>query len=292
MVQCQARLPVGALARRQLLQGNPLEANREITTGELVTKVLSPIWTEKHETAVRTRQRLETIFDYARARYGYPSENPALWRGRLRHILPAIAKRTRVKHLPALPYASAPPFMKKLRARPALSARYLELQILTATRPAEARCARWAEFDLEAGLWTIPKGRMKMRVLHRIPLSDAATGLLKKLHETRTSDDLVFCEGDKPLSDAAAARLLERMGHGDIVPHGFRSSFRTWAAEVADAPREVAEACLAHQVGNEVERSYQRGEMLRRRKELLELWASYLDGKVVVLAERRRTKAK
>ena len=118
MVQCQARLPVGALARRQLLQGNPLEANREITTGELVTKVLSPIWTEKHETAVRTRQRLETIFDYARARYGYPSENPALWRGRLRHILPAIKADAR-QDLPALPYASAPPFMKKLRARPA-----------------------------------------------------------------------------------------------------------------------------------------------------------------------------
>ena len=120
---------------------------------------------------------------------------------------------------------------------------------------------------------TVPKGRMKMRVLHRIPLSDTATALLRNLHATRTSNDLVFSEGDKPLSDAAAARLLERMGHGDVVPHGFRSSFRTWAAEVADAPREVAEACLAHQVGNEVERSYQRGDMLRRRKQLLALWA-------------------
>ena len=123
------------------------------------------------------------------------------------------------------------------------------------------------------------------------PLSDAATGLLKKLHETRTSDDLVFCEGDKPLSDAAAARLLERMGHGDIVPHGFRTRFGHGRPRSPTRPAR-SPACLAHQVGNEVERSYQRGEMLRRRKELLELWASYLDGKVVVLAERRRTKAK
>lgn len=243
-------------------------------TTEDVLKVLSPIWTTKAETASRLRGRIERVLDFARAR-GWPGENPAMWRGHLKSILPVRQKLTRGHHA-ALPYADVPAFVAELQTREAMAARALEFLILTAARSGEVLGAQWDEFDLEKAIWTIPPVRMKAGRLHRVPLSNKALALIQRLNEARTSA-YVFPghkEG-KPLSGMAMEMQLRRMNRTDITVHGFRSSFRDWAGEETDVPREIAEAALAHVVGDATERAYRRSDALERRRGLMEIWARH-----------------
>jgi integrase len=242
----------------------------------LVLKALEAIWYTKPETAGRVRERIEAILDAARARGFRDGENPARWRGHLDKVLPSPARIKKVRHHPALPYREIGAFMATLKAEDAQSARALQLVILTATRTSEALGARWAEIDLEQGVWTIPATRIKAAREHRIPLSAPVLALLRKLHDERV-DEFVFPGGKrgKPLSNMALLSLLRRMGRFDIVPHGFRSTFRDWAAEQTNFPREVAEMALAHAVGNQVEAAYRRGDLFEKRHKLMAAWAAY-----------------
>ncbi|WP_152047344.1 tyrosine-type recombinase/integrase [Aureimonas psammosilenae] len=261
-----------------------------------VLKVLNPIWTKKAETASRLRGRIENVLDFAKAKGWRTGENPALWRGHLKNVLPPRQKLTRGHHA-AMSYDQVPALMVALRKSEGLSARMLELTILTAARSGETREAVWPEFDLDKAVWTIPAKRMKAAKEHRVPLSGRAVKILRELHEVRT-DNLVFpgnqrgepAEGVKPLSVMAMDMLLRRMKQ-DVTVHGFRSAFRDWAGEETNFPREVAEQALAHHVGDAVERAYRRGDALEKRRQLMEAWASYLapagEGMVVQLQHKR-----
>lgn len=241
----------------------------------LVLKVLEPIWIGKTETASRLRGRIEAILDYARVRGYRTGENPARWKGHLDHILPATGDVAKVQHHPSLPYTQMPEFWPKLQAQDGLSARALELCILTATRTADVLGARWSEFDLDNRVWEIPGLRMKAGADHRIPLSGPAQALLRKLAAIRRGD-YVFPgqQANRPLSSMAMAMVLRRMKL-DVTPHGFRSTFRTWIAEQTNFPHEVAEAALAHTQGDKVVAAYQRGDLFAKRAKLMEEWAAF-----------------
>jgi integrase len=257
-----------------------------------VLEVLRPIWSEKTETASRVRGRIEAVLDWARV-HGYRSgENPARWKGNLDAVLPKPGKIATVVHHPALPWREMPGFMAELRKREGMGARALEFVILTAARSGEVRGATWDEIDLERRLWTIPAARMKAGREHVVPLSDAAVAMLKALGKP-PKGGLVFpaAKGGK-LSDMTLSAVLRRMDAG-CVPHGFRSSFRDWAAEATGYPAEIAEMALAHNVGNAVERAYRRGDMLEKRRRLMDDWARHCNGEkpaggeVVAIGGRR-----
>lgn len=239
-----------------------------------ILDILRPIWSSKQETATRLRGRIEAVLDAAKVRRLRSGENPAAWRGNLALLLPKPRKGPK-RHQPAMAHSDLPDFMGHLRSRCGLAARALELLILTATRTSEVLLAAWDEFDLEAAIWTIPAERMKAGKEHRIPLCLPVIEILKALPRT---SQVVFpgAKPDKPLSNMALAMLLRRMEVADVTVHGFRSSFRDWAADVAQAPREIAEAALAHQVGSDVERAYRRGDALEQRRELMAKWSEYL----------------
>jgi integrase len=264
-----------------------------VDTG-LVLKVLEPIWARKPETASRVRGRMEAVLDWAKVRGYRTGENPARWRGHLDHLLPAKSKVRKVEHHAALPYAQVGAFVASLHEQPGVSAHTLEFLILTATRTGETLGATWDEVDIGAKLWTIPAGRMKAGKEHRVPLSDAALAVLKEMREIRHSD-YVFPGGRdrRPLSEMSLLMLLRRMKHGDITAHGFRSTFRDWAAERTTFPREVAEAALAHAIPDAVEAAYRRGDLVDKRRKLMDAWAAYCAkietdaGKVVALARAR-----
>lgn len=247
-----------------------------------VLKVLEPIWTTKTETASRVRGRIEAILDWAAARGYRRGDNPARWRGHLDHLLPARAKVARVQHHAALPYAEAGAFMASLRAQEGLAAVALEWLVLTATRTSETIGARWDEIDLHARTWTIPAGRIKAGREHRVPLSEPALVVLRKLQAVRQATDgkpspWVFpgVRGQH-LSNGAILALLKRMGRPDLTAHGFRSTFRDWAAEQTAFPRDVAEMALAHAIGDKVEAAYRRGDLFEKRRKLMDGWAGYL----------------
>jgi integrase len=244
----------------------------------LVMRVLEPIWRDKTETASRVRGRIESVLDWATARGYRRGENPARWRGHLDKLLPARSKVRKVEHFKALPYAEIAGFMVELRDHKSVSARALEFAILTAARVGEAIGARWDEINLAEGLWTISDQRMKAGREHRVPLSEEATAVLRQMQELRTGD-FVFPgqNGIKPIGDVAVWRLLRTMGRGDLTTHGFRSSFRDWAAERTNFPREVAELALAHQVGDATERAYQRGDLFQKRRQLMQAWSKFCD---------------
>lgn len=260
----------------------------QITT-EDVLDVLQPIWTVKPETASRLRGRIENVLDAAKAKGHRKGENPARWRGHLDHLLPKRQKLTRGHHA-ALPYGKVPAFVANLREREAMASLALEFLILTAARSGEVREAEWSEMDLKAKVWTVPAARMKAKREHRVPLSERAVEILAKvkvLSEGKT-DATVFPAADGgPLSINAFRALLLRMDlkGSEVTPHGFRSSFRDWAGEVSSFPREVAEAALAHVVGDATERAYRRGDALEKRRKLMVAWAQYCDnrpaGKIV-----------
>lgn len=254
----------------------PMRAKRvsEIGTDEVLA-VLTPLWQKRPETASRLRGRIERVLDFARARGWRDGENPALWRGHLKAILPARQKLTRGHHA-AMPYKAVPGFLAQLRGREAMAARGIEFLILTAARSGEVLGARWDEIDLEAGLWTVPAGRMKAGQEHRVPLSGRALAIITALSETRTSD-FVFPgqKSGRPLSGMAFEMLMRRMDAGAFTVHGFRSAFRDWAGDETSFPREVAEQALAHRVGDATERAYRRADALERRRKLMEAWAGY-----------------
>ena len=237
-------------------------------TTEDVLKVLAPIWGMIPETAARVRARMERVMDAAKVRGLRTGDNPARWKGHLEILLPKrdISKR---KHHPAMPYDQLPAFLTELRDRPAKSARALEFLILTAARTSEVLDAEWEEFDVAQKLWIVPGERMKMKREHRVPLTDRAIAILEHVR---------FLGGHMPfkMSNMGMDMLLRRMDHDDYTVHGFRSSFRDWVGEETEFPREIAEAALAHQIENAVERAYRRGDALNKRRELMEAWEAYI----------------
>jgi integrase len=245
-----------------------------IDTG-LVLKALEAIWTAKPETAGRVRGRIEAVLDWTTARGYRTGDNPARWRGHLDKLLPARSKVRKVKHHSALLHTELPSFLASLREQQGTSARALEFTILTVARTNETIGARWPELDLSGKVWTVPAERMKAGREHRVPLSAGAIAILRRMENVREGD-LVF-PGDRrtALSNMAMLMLLRRMGRDDLTVHGFRSTFRTWAAECTGFPREVIEAALAHLVGDATEQAYQRGDLFEKRRRLMAAWADF-----------------
>lgn len=254
----------------------------KITTEDILA-VLEPIWLVKPETAKRTRERIERVFAYAKAKGLRTGDNPALGRGHLFNLLPPHKKLPRGHHA-AMPYASVPEFIERLRDRPAVSARALEFTILTAARSGEVYGARWPEIDFENKIWTVPAARMKAARGHRVPLSKRALEILRELHHARLSDDGFVFAGQKvgkPLStNAMDALLQERMKFPQYTVHGFRASFKDWATDETHHQREIIEAALAHVVGDKAEQAYRRTDALEKRRHLMEHWADHLDSAV------------
>jgi integrase len=255
--------------------GQPVD---EIGTDD-VLRCLQPIWTEKPETAARVRGRIEAVIDYAMARGWRAAANPARWRGHLSNLLPRRSKVARVQHHAALPWQDMGAFLVDLRKRPGTAARALEFCILTATRTGETLGARWSEIDLAGAVWTIPGERMKAGREHRVPLSGAAVAVLAEMAALRPEegDGFVFpgaAEG-RPLSSMSMLMLLRRMKRGDLTTHGFRSAFRDWTEEATSTPHAVAEAALAHTIGDKVEAAYRRGDLFAKRAVLMQEWADF-----------------
>ena len=248
----------------------------DAVTTEHVLSVLKPLWSKVPETASRLRGRIEKVLDAAKAKGHRSGENPARWRGHLDHLLPPRQKLTRGHHK-ALPYEDVPALMARLRASGSVSALCLEFTILTAARSGEAMGARWDEFDLDRGVWTVPRERMKAGREHRVPLSDRAKQIVSTMAEGRVSD-FVFPGNrpGRPLSIMALEMVLRRM-KVDATVHGFRSAFRDWAAEQTSVPREVAEAALAHVLESRVEAAYRRSDLFEKRRQLMEEWAMFLE---------------
>jgi integrase len=256
---------------------------------EAVLSVLRPLWQTRTETASRLRGRIEAVLDAAKAQGLRQGENPARWRGHLDKLLPRRQKLSR-GHLAAMPYTEVPAFLAALREREAIAGLALEFAILTAARSGEVRGARWAEIDLEAKTWIIPPARMKAAREHRVPLSGRAMAIVKRLSEARTCD-FVFSgqRPGKPLSPASLKMVLCRIGV-DVTVHGFRSSFRDWAGNETHFPRELAEAALAHVIGDKAEQAYRRSDALEKRRALMEDWAAYCEpkdaGNIIALKAR------
>lgn len=258
----------------------------------LVLNCLEPIWSHTPETAKRLRGRIENILDWAAVRGYRAGDNPARWRGHLSKLLPAPGKVRAVRHHAAMPYSELPKFMADLRDRDELAARALELTVLTSLRTSEVIEAEWDEFDLAAKVWTVSARRMKMKREHRVPLSKRAIEILSTLPH---KSELVFpgLRKGHPLSNMAMLKTLERMSRG-VTVHGFRSTFRDWAAERTNYPNHVVEMALAHAVGDKVEAAYRRGDLFEKRRRLMEDWAQYCGrpgagtGNVLALLERER----
>jgi integrase len=248
----------------------------------LVMRIIEPIWTAKPETASRIRGRIESVLDWATARGYRAGENPARWRGHVENLLPNKTKVRAVEHHAALAYNEIAGFMSELHQLESgptvyVAARALEFAILTAARTGEVLGAKWSEISATERLWTIPAARMKARKEHRVPLSDAAFAIVTAMAAIRV-DDWVFPSVRKghPLSGMAFLRVLQEMGYaGRVTAHGFRSTFRDWAAELTSFPAEVAEMALAHAVGDKVEAAYRRGDLFQKRRQLAEAWAKF-----------------
>lgn len=251
----------------------------EIDTA-LVEKALLPIWQEKTETASRLRGRIESVLDWATVKKYRIGDNPARWRGHLDMLLPKPGKVTKVEHHPALPYARMGAFMAKLRKEDGAAAKALEFTILTATRTSEVIQARWDEIDLPGKVFTIPAERMKAKREHRVPLSPPAIKLLKDMAKRKESE-WVFpsIRAGRPLSNMAMLALLKRMKRADLTVHGFRSTFRDWAAEQTNFPSDVAEMALAHSIRDKTEAAYRRGELFDKRAKLMAAWAIYCNAR-------------
>jgi integrase len=264
----------------------------EVTTDH-VLKILSPIWTTKPETAARVRARIERVLDFEKANKNRSGENPAAW-AILKHLLPARSKVRKGGKHPALPWEQIPQFMRELRAMPGIVPHALEFAILTAARAGEVRCMVWAE--VVSDVWTVPAGRMKAGIEHRVPLSPRARAILDDMHLVRLGDHVFVGDlGDQAPAESALRAVLRRMneargksrralwtdpkqGHREVSVHGFRSSFRDWVQEATNFPDWLAEAALAHASGDKVERAYKRGDALAKRRKLMEAWAAYCSG--------------
>ena len=239
-----------------------------------------PLWTARHTTATRLRQRMERIFKRAKALQQRDGDNPAAWDEDLDDLLPERDSIAKIQqHHAALPYVDAPAFMADLRCRDGTAAKALEFCILTAIRSGEVRNAAWSEIELDRALFTIPAERMKAGKEHVVPLSAASLAILTATPEADRAG-LVFpgTGAGKPLSDMSLSAVLKRMDRADITVHGFRSTFREWAGETTGFARDVIEHALAHQLKDKTEAAYQRGTYLPPRAKLMTAWADYLDG--------------
>lgn len=252
------------------------------------------LWEAIPETANRVRGRIEQVLDWAAVRGYRKGDNPARWKGHLANVLPPRGSIQVVEHHAALPYAEIGQFMADLRVREGTAAAALEFTILTAARTGETIGALWSEIDLTTKLWTVPANRIKGGKEHRVPLSDRSIALLRAL-PTEQGNPFIFIGPRKAgLSNMAMSSVLGRMGREGITVHGFRSSFRDWAAECKSYPNFVVEMALAHVVGDKVEAAYRRGDLLDKRKRLMSEWARYCStpsvkaDKVVVPMRGRR----
>lgn len=240
-----------------------------------VLKCLEPIWTTKNETASRLRGRIEVILDFATVRKYRAGENPARWKGHLDTLLPAPSKVQKVKHHAAMAIDAVAAFIARLRGKEGMSAKALELLVLTAARSGEVRGASWDEIDLNNKVWIVPGHRMKAGVEHRMPLSRQALTLLKGLPRIGDSPLVFPAPNGGQLSDMSLTQMMRRM-EVDAVPHGFRSTFRDWAGERTHYPRELAEQALAHAIESKVEAAYRRGDALEKRRGMMQEWADFV----------------
>ena len=251
----------------------------DITTRD-VLRIVKPIWEATPETGKRLRSRIERVLDYATAHGHRAGDNPARLNAHFKILMGSKKAKPR-KHYAAMPYVEIHAFMTLLQSKDTMPAKALQFTILTGARTSETLEAVWSEIDFEARLWTIPAKRMKAAREHTVPLTGAALDILRPLYEMRLSDYVFSGQSPrKPLSNMTMAMTLRRMGYGAGVAtvHGFRSSFRDWAGDKTSVSREVAEAAIAHSVGNVVERSYRRGDALEKRRGLMSLWADYCSG--------------
>lgn len=262
----------------------------QIETADVLA-ALQPIWLTKAETASRVRGRIETVLNWGAAQGFREGENPARWKGHLEMILPAKSKVSKVKHHAALSYDELPGFMAKLSAQSGVGVQALRFTILTAGRTGEVLGADWSEIDLEKKVWTVPASRMKAGKEHRVPLSEAAVEILTLQRQAWSDTEarrhrktvrpgegpvgpmFVGQLAGKGLSNMAMLAVLRRMGRGDLTSHGFRSTFRDWAAEATSYPGELVEMALAHTIANKVEAAYRRGDLFEKRRALMEDWA-------------------
>jgi integrase len=246
----------------------------DVTTDQ-VLEVLKPIWGSKPETASRLRGRIEKVLDAAKAQGLRFGENPARWRGHLDHLLPKRSKLARGRHA-AMPYENVPGFMADLRSHDGVAARALEFCILTAARTGEVVGMRWPEVDLEKGVWTVPAPRMKGGREHRVPLAARALGIMRMMHDERDGD-FVFPgqRPGKPVGPRSLHAVLRGMKVDSATTHGFRSSFRDFAAECTMFSNEVCEAALAHAIANKSEAAYRRGDLFEKRRALMAEWSLF-----------------
>lgn len=268
-----------------------------------VLRVLHPIWTDKTETASRLRGRIEAVLSWATVAGHRTGDNPARWAGNLKELLPAASKVAKADNQPALALADAPAWWAELAKRDGMAARALEFLTLTAARSGEVRGATWDEIAIapadpaaphkRSGVWTIPGSRMKNGREHRVPLTAEAVAVLEALPRLDGNPLLFFAPRGGMLSDMSVSAVLRRMQEAEekagragwldpqskrpAVPHGLRSTFRQWAAE-RGFPRDMSEIALAHWIGTEVERAYQRADMLERRRAMMAAWAAFLRG--------------
>lgn len=246
----------------------------EITTDDVIA-ILRPIWSKKAETASRVRGRIERVLNAAKVRGLRSGENPAAWHGHLQLLLPKRHKLQRGHH-PAMPFQELPSFWEALSSHETISSSALQFLILTAARSGEIRGATWKEMDIEKGLWTIPASRMKAGKEHTVPLTETCKAILHRMEALRHSD-LVFpgAREGAPISDMTMSKALHGVVKGFTV-HGFRSTFRDWCGEMTDFSREHAEACLAHSIGNAVERAYRRGKSIEPRRRIMTAWEQFV----------------
>jgi len=256
----------------------PMLGNRDVQSIKThdILAVLTPIWNQKPETASRVRQRIEAVLDYATAMGKREGANPARWRGHLDQVLAQPNKVRAVVHFHAMDWRELPAFVSALSECSGAGAKALAFAILTAARSGEVRGATWSEIDFEQGVWTVPAARMKAAKEHRVPLSSIA---MAQLPELGNFEALVFPslkDPRRPISDMTLSAVLKRLGRKDVTVHGFRSSFRDWAGETTQFPREVIEAALAHRLKDKAEASYARGDLFQKRRALMQAWADYL----------------
>lgn len=258
-----------------------------------VTKVLDPIWHGKPETASRLRGRIERVLDWSKVRGYRDGENPARWRGHLDKVFPARGKVRKVKHHAAVPIDDLPGVYTKLEMLKGVAAKAVRFTILTGSRPGEVTGGLWPEVDRKGALWTIPPERMKADREHRVTLSREALAILCDMEEVRT-DKRLFPghKAKRPLSLTSMSKALKAAGGGKATVHGTaRSTFKDWAAERTSFPSEVSEMALAHSIGDRVEAAYRRGELLEKRRTLMQQWATFLTaggkGKVVSFGRRQ-----
>jgi len=268
-----------------------------------IQRTLEPLWTVRTETASRLRGRIEAVLAWATVAGHRTGDNPARWKGNLDAVLPKPGKIAKVQHHPALALDDAVAWFSDLRSRSGMATRALVFMALTCARSGEVRGAIWPEIDLRQRLWTIPAERMKASREHRVPLTNEAAALLQALPRMQGSDFVFPAARGGMLSNAALSACmrrihaakpdtyLDRRSGRPAVPHGLRSTFRDWAAERTEYPREMAEISLAHSVGSEVERAYRRGDMVEKRRAMMAAWGRFLRGeagaKIVTLEAGR-----